>query len=251
MLRTISRQTAARFHSARGPSAMQAGRQRRMGRGAVLHHRRRRNGGRQENTVRHRARAAAVLARGAGCRVGCMACASSLALGSQTLRQVLLMCQLRHPNIVSAEDIYLPSDIPAATHAGRAQAPPTAARPDDLFVRMPYYPADLAWLIHSSPQVLTPEHIQARPPPLARMLCARNCLRSRVVAVAVHLRADAERPPVLSHGSLPFHCARARDARWQVPACCRHHPSRLEAQQHVRARCSRQFERAALYSQAG
>ena len=72
------------------------------------------------------------------------------------------MCQLRHPNIVSAEDIYLPSDIPAATHAGRAQAPPTAARPDDLFVRMPYYPADLAWLIHSSPQVLTQDHIQAR-----------------------------------------------------------------------------------------
>ena len=79
-----------------------------------------------------------------------------------TLRQVLLMCQLRHPNIVSAEDIYMPSDISQATHAARAQCPPAAARPHDLFVRMPYYPADLAWLIHSSPQVLTRDHIQAR-----------------------------------------------------------------------------------------
>ena len=94
-----------------------------------------------------------------------------------TLRQVLLMCQLRHPNIVSAEDIYLPSDISQATRVGRAQSLPAAARPHDLFVRMPYYPADLAWLIHSSPQVLTRDHIQARMRRCSMLLmCARNPL---------------------------------------------------------------------------
>ena len=72
--------------------------------------------------------------------------------------QVLLMCQLRHPNIISAEDIYLPSDIPVEhrDNGMRLQRSNT----DHICVRMPYYPADMAWLIHSSPQVLTPEHVQ-------------------------------------------------------------------------------------------
>jgi len=92
------------------------------------------------------------------------------------------MCQLRHPNIVSAEDIYMPSDVHSATYAARAQSLSAAARPHDLFVRMPYYPADLAWLIHSSPQVLTRDHIQARmrhvvlQPGSMLLLCARNPL---------------------------------------------------------------------------
>ena len=63
---------------------------------------------------------------------------------TMVLDEARVAADLRHPNIVSAEDIYMPSDICPATHAGRAQSPPAAARPHDLFVRMPYYPADLA-----------------------------------------------------------------------------------------------------------
>ena len=66
------------------------------------------------------------------------------------------MCQLRHPNIVSADDVYFSTDIAPSANAS------SAARAQDVFVRMPYYPADLAWLIHSSPQVLTSAHIQVR-----------------------------------------------------------------------------------------
>jgi hypothetical protein len=66
------------------------------------------------------------------------------------------MCQLRHPNIkpLSADDVYFSTNI-----APSASASP-ATRVQDLFIRMPYYPADLAWLIYSSPQVLTIAHIQ-------------------------------------------------------------------------------------------
>jgi hypothetical protein len=89
--------------------------------------------------------------------------------------QVLLMCQLRHPNIISAEDIYLPSDIPVGhrDNGMRLQRSNT----DHICVRMPYYPADMAWLIHSSPQVLTPEHVQVTLWPCRGSNCsfARGC----------------------------------------------------------------------------
>lgn len=68
------------------------------------------------------------------------------------------MCQLRHPNIVSAADVYFATDIAPSTNVV------SSSRARELFVCMPYYPADLAWLIHSSPQVLTSQHIQARQP---------------------------------------------------------------------------------------
>ena len=93
--------------------------------------------------------------------------------------QVLLMCQLRHPNIISAEDIYLPSDIPVEhrDNGMRLQRSNT----DHICVRMPYYPADMAWLIHSSPQVLTQEHVQVTPwpcrgPIAALCAAAMQCL---------------------------------------------------------------------------
>lgn len=101
----------------------------------------------------------------------CAAAAAALHLLSLLLLQVLLMCQLRHPNIVSADDVYLPADVAAAAAAASAGGAQFAApRPCDVFVRMPYYPADLAWLIHSSPQQLTRDHIQAR----AACSCARK-----------------------------------------------------------------------------
>ena len=76
-----------------------------------------------------------------------------------TCAQVLLMCQLQHPNIVAAEDIYLPSDIPA-DRRDSAFLQMQRSSADHICVRMPYYPADMAWLIHSCTQVLTPEHVQ-------------------------------------------------------------------------------------------
>jgi serine/threonine protein kinase len=69
------------------------------------------------------------------------------------------MCQLQHPNIVAAEDVYLPSDIPVERRdSAFLQMQRSSA--DHICVRMPYYPADMAWLIHSCTQVLTPEHVQ-------------------------------------------------------------------------------------------
>jgi hypothetical protein len=70
------------------------------------------------------------------------------------------MCQLHHPNIVSAHDIYLPSDIPVERRDSTMRLQMLRSRADHICVRMPYYPADLAWLIHSSSQVLTAEHVQ-------------------------------------------------------------------------------------------
>ena len=90
----------------------------------------------------------------------CILCwfAMHTALVALSELQVLLMCQLRHPNIVSAEDIYMSEDVAASTHPDIQMR----MRANDLFVCMPYYPADLAWIIHCSPQQLTPQHIQAR-----------------------------------------------------------------------------------------
>ena len=134
-----------------------------------------------------------------------MACASSLALGSQTLRQVLLMCQLRHPNIISAEDIYLPSDIPVEhrDNGMRLQRSNT----DHICVHMPYYPADMAWLIHSSPQVLTYEHVQVALQPCCDTATARHSLFGltrplQYICVQI-LRGLRCRPPA----SCPCHLA--------------------------------------------
>jgi hypothetical protein len=70
------------------------------------------------------------------------------------------MCQLQHPNIAGAEDIYLPSDIPVERRDSALRLQMRRSSADHICVRMPYYPADMAWLIHSSAQVLTPEHVQ-------------------------------------------------------------------------------------------
>jgi hypothetical protein len=70
------------------------------------------------------------------------------------------MCQLRHPNIVVAQDIYLPSDIPLERRDSALRLRMRRSIADHICVRMPYYPADMNWLIHSSAQVLTPEHVQ-------------------------------------------------------------------------------------------
>ena len=86
--------------------------------------------------------------------------------------QVLLICQLRHPNIISAEDIYLPSDIPVEQRDSAMRLQRSNA--DHICVRMPYYPADMAWLIHSSPQVLTREHVQVTLQPFHTQLCLRS-----------------------------------------------------------------------------
>ena len=92
-----------------------------------------------------------------------------------TCAQVLLMCQLQHPNIVAAEDIYLPSDIPAerrdSSLSGFLQM--QRSKEDHICVRMPYYPADMAWLIHSCTQVLTSEHVQ-----VMRARVTRHCAAS-------------------------------------------------------------------------
>jgi serine/threonine protein kinase len=72
--------------------------------------------------------------------------------------QALLMCQLQHPNLVGAEDVYLPSDIPLEHSDSALRLQRSIA--DYICVRMPYFPADMAWLIHSSTQALTPEHVQ-------------------------------------------------------------------------------------------
>ena len=68
------------------------------------------------------------------------------------------MCQLQHPNLVGAEDVYLPSDIPFEHSDSALRLQRSIA--DYICVRMPYFPADMAWLIHSSTQALTPEHVQ-------------------------------------------------------------------------------------------
>ena len=46
------------------------------------------------------------------------------------------MCQLQHPNIVGAEDIYLPSDIPLEHRIGSLRL--QRSNTDHIFVRMPY-----------------------------------------------------------------------------------------------------------------
>ena len=84
------------------------------------------------------------------------------------------MCQLRHPNIISAEDIYLPSDIPVEQRDSAMRLQRSNA--DHICVRMPYYPADMAWLIHSSPQVLTREHVQVTLQPFRSSACARQAV---------------------------------------------------------------------------
>ena len=97
-------------------------------------------------------------------------CCHQLRLRRVTCVQVLLMCQLRHPNIISAEDIYLPSDIPVEQRDSAMRLQRSNA--DHICVRMPYYPADMAWLIHSSPQVLTREHVQVTLQPFHSFACA-------------------------------------------------------------------------------
>jgi hypothetical protein len=82
------------------------------------------------------------------------------------------MCQLQHPNIVSAQDIYLPSDIPLEHRDSALRLQMQRSNADHICVRMPYYPADMSWLIHSSTQVLTPEHVQ--------VICTRHLLLSFV-----------------------------------------------------------------------
>ena len=70
------------------------------------------------------------------------------------------MCQLQHPNIVGAQDFYLPCDIPVEHRSSTLRLQMRRSSTDHICVRMPYYPADMAWLIHSCTQVLTPEHVQ-------------------------------------------------------------------------------------------
>jgi hypothetical protein len=82
------------------------------------------------------------------------------------------MCQLQHPNIVSAQDIYLPSDIPLEHRDSALRLQMRRSNADHICVRMPYYPADMSWLIHSSTQALTPEHVQ--------VICSRPLLLSFV-----------------------------------------------------------------------
>ena len=101
-------------------------------------------------------------------------CCHQLRLRRVTCVQVLLMCQLRHPNIISAEDIYLPSDIPVEQRDSAMRLQRSNA--DHICVRMPYYPADMAWLIHSSPQVLTREHVQVTLQPFRSSACARQAV---------------------------------------------------------------------------
>ena len=100
-----------------------------------------------------------------------------------TRLQVMLMCQLRHPNIVGAEDIYLPSDIPVEHRDSALRLQMRRSSEDHICVRMPYFPADMAWLIHSSTQVLTPEHVQ-------------------VFSRAIHLLTL---PPHTAHRTYPAH----------------------------------------------
>jgi hypothetical protein len=100
------------------------------------------------------------------------------------------MCQLRHPNIVSADDVYLSTDIAPSAIAS------SATRAQDLFVRMPYYPADLAWLIHSSPQVLTSAHIQVRQRVGGAAVSART--HERLCCDAVHFGPSAVWPAVIA-----------------------------------------------------
>ena len=107
------------------------------------------------------------------------------------------MCQLRHPNIVSADDVYFSTDIAPSANAS------SAARAQDVFVRMPYYPADLAWLIHSSPQVLTSAHIQVRQ--RQRLACAAvsACTHERFCCDAVHFGSSAVRTAVIAGVAAP------------------------------------------------
>ena len=70
------------------------------------------------------------------------------------------MSQLQHPNIVGIQDIYLLSDIPLEHMDSFLRLQMQRSSAYHICVRMPYYPADMAWLIHSSAQVLTPEHVQ-------------------------------------------------------------------------------------------
>ena len=137
------------------------------------------------------------------------------------------MCQLRHPNIVSADDVYFSTDIAPSANAS------SAARAQDVFVRMPYYPADLAWLIHSSPQVLTSAHIQVR-----------QCLHQRQRrSVCAHSRTFLLRRSTFwfkccaACGDCRSRCASLGRARLtcalQVLARLWRHSSRLEAVQHV------------------
>jgi hypothetical protein len=112
------------------------------------------------------------------------------------------MCQLRHPNIISAEDIYLPSDIPVEQRDSAMRLQRSNA--DHICVRMPYYPADMAWLIHSSPQVLTCEHVQVTLQPFHTQLCLRSaCSVWADAPFTVHLRSDSARSSVL-YTSLEF-----------------------------------------------
>jgi hypothetical protein len=122
------------------------------------------------------------------------------------------MCQLRHPNIVSADDVYFWTDVApsaAATH------PSASPRAQDVFVRMPYYPADLAWLIHSSTQVLTREHIQVRPRIASTCsLCVKHSLGHELTRDAVHFCASAVRAAVTAVlATVPKSTLRARLTR--------------------------------------
>ncbi len=110
------------------------------------------------------------------------------------------MCQLRHPNIVSADDVYFWTDVApsaAATH------PSASPRAQDVFVRMPYYPADLAWLIHSSPQVLTSAHIQVRQRQRLASAAVSAHTHERFCCDAVHFGSSAVRTAVIAGVAAP------------------------------------------------
>ena len=107
------------------------------------------------------------------------------------------MCQLRHPNIVSTDDVYFSTDIAPSANAS------SAARAQDVFVRMPYYPADLAWLIHSSPQVLTSAHIQVRQRQRLASAAVSAHTHERFCCDAVHFGSSAVRPAVIAGVAAP------------------------------------------------
>jgi serine/threonine protein kinase len=136
-----------------------------------------------------------------------------------TIGQVLLMCQLRHPNIVSADDVYFWTDVAPSAAASH---PPASPRAQDVYVRMPYYPADLAWLIHSSTQALTSKHIQVHPRVgNARSFRVQHSLAHQLARDAVHFGASAVRPAVIAAlAKVPLALASALDAHRRYLHAC-------------------------------
>jgi hypothetical protein len=123
------------------------------------------------------------------------------------------MCQLQHANIVSAQDIYLPCDIPVEHRSSTLRLQMRRSCIDHICVRMPYYPADMSWLIHSSTQVLTPEHVQVKSL-MARTTC---CLQR-------HTPQPLSANSPFSEISLQYICVQILSGL----RCC-HHPSPLHS----------------------